>query len=60
MSGSQPWNGKIGALTTKAATKPRKIQLEPLKPDGAIMSNDPCEIPSTTIEASISSEPVIV
>ena len=24
--GSQPWNGKSGALTAKAATKPRKIQ----------------------------------
>ncbi len=25
-SGSQPWNGKSGALTMNAAAKPRKIQ----------------------------------
>ena len=58
-SGSQPWNGKSGAFTAKAAAKPRKIQLEPLVPEST-RSNVPSDSPNAMIETSISSEPAIV
>ena len=56
---SQPWNGKSGAFTAKAARKPRKIQSFALVPP-PWSENVPCETPKAMIEASISSEPAIV
>ena len=58
-SGSQPWNGKSGALTANAAAKPRKIQMLDDVPLES-RSNVPCCSPKTMIEASISSDPAIV
>ena len=58
-SGSQPWKGKRGALTAKAATNPRKIQVFPLVPVST-RSKLPWWIPRTITAASISSEPAIV
>ena len=56
---SQPWKGRSGALTAKAAMNPRKIrsfELVPISESRKV----PCEMPNAMIEASISSEPAIV
>jgi hypothetical protein len=50
---------KRGALTAKAAAKPRKIHVELLVPPST-RSNVPCWRPSTMIAASISSDPAMV
>jgi hypothetical protein len=56
---NQPWNGRSGALTAKAARKPRKIQSFELVPISE-SRNVPCEMPNATIDASIRSDPAIV
>ena len=59
MSGSQPWNGHIGAFTANAIMKPRKIAVLSLG-ESAVMSNVSFCRPSAMIETSMSSEPAIV
>ena len=58
-STSQPWKGKIGALTAKAIRKPRKTQSFDETPEST-SENVSCESPKTMIAASISSDPAIV
>ncbi len=58
-SGSQPWNGKSGALIANAMAKPRKSHVL-LLVFVEIRSNEPCWSPKTITAASISSEPAIV
>ena len=59
-SRSQPWNGNKGALTAKAATKPRNSQVDVPSVLSCVRSNVPFETPKTMIDASINSEPAIV
>jgi hypothetical protein len=58
-SGSQPCSGKSGALTAKAAAKPRNTHVLSLG-GASTRSNVPCWRPKTITEASISSDPAIV
>jgi hypothetical protein len=58
-SGSQPWKGNSGALTAKAAAKPRNSHVLSLVPLST-RSNVPWSRPKTITAASISSDPAIV
>jgi hypothetical protein len=57
-SGSHPWNGHTGALTTNATRKPRNIHV--LSFSGPVMAKVPRARPSAMTETSMRSEPAIV
>ena len=59
VSGSQPWNGKSGALMANATMKPRNSQRLVLV-GPCTRSNVPAWRPYAMIAASMRSEPAIV